>query len=76
MAVAVWAVAGVWAFLADTPSVTDLRVMPWYDPIVSILKPSVSNTHVSVLLCLVLTYILTFSDAVFFFFRAKCQKLN
>ena len=33
------------AFLADAPSVTDLRVMPWYVPIVSIWKPSVSETQ-------------------------------
>ena len=34
------------ALRADAPSVTDFRVMPWYDPIVSILKPSVS-AHVN-----------------------------
>jgi len=35
---------GTWGFFAETPSVTDLSVMPWYVPIVSILKPSVSKT--------------------------------
>lgn len=34
---------GVWVFLARAPSVTDFRVIPWYVPIVSILKPSVSD---------------------------------
>jgi len=43
-----WDVEGTWlgGFLAETPSVTDLRVMPWYVPIVSILKPSVSMNTV------------------------------
>ena len=34
-------IEGRWGLL---PSVTDLSVMPWYEPMVSILKPSVSET--------------------------------
>ena len=44
-----WVEGGAWAgvFLAETPSVTDLSVIPWYVPIVSILKPSVSTRTIS-----------------------------
>uniref|UniRef100_A0A6B0UM59 Putative secreted protein n=1 Tax=Ixodes ricinus TaxID=34613 RepID=A0A6B0UM59_IXORI len=35
--------AGATGRLGWVPSVTDLRFMPWYVPIVSILKPSVSS---------------------------------
>ena len=39
-----WGVGwGVCALRAEAPSVTDFSVIPWYVPIVSILKPSVSE---------------------------------
>lgn len=42
-----WAMGNGWiaaiGFLGWFPSVTDFRVIPWYDPIVLILNPSVSE---------------------------------
>lgn len=35
--------SGLAAFLAEAPSVTDFSVIPWYVPIVSMLKPSVAK---------------------------------